>query len=138
MVKFHRPSNLSILLHSISIITCQLIASVIFVDADDTKRRAAFISMCNVISIASLILARNDKQLVNNASADPSGLRVGFANPAPLELDMIPNPQNQYIHQGYSSVMIPELVTLPPTELPATVQQSNFRSCGASDYVTPK
>lgn len=125
MVKFHRPSNLSILLHSISIITCQLIASVIFVDADDTKRRAAFISMCNVISIASLILARNDKQLVNNASA-------------PLELDMIPNPQNQYIHHEYSSVMIPELVTLPPTELPATVQQSNFRSCGASDYVTQK
>lgn len=102
MIKLHRPSNITIILQGLSIIVSQLAVNVIYIKNDQNLERSLLMSLCSIISISSILMAKNDKkheQPNNN-----------------LEIDM---PMPQYVQNDF-------IQEIPISELAPTIQATNL------------
>lgn len=103
MIKLHRPSNITIILQGLSIIVSQLAVNVIYINNDQNLERSLLMSLCSIISISSILMAKNDKKQTEQPNNN-------------LEIDM---PMPQYVQNDF-------IQEIPISELAPTIQATNL------------
>lgn len=103
MIKLHRPSNITIILQGLSIIVSQLAVNVIYIKNDQNLERSLLMSLCSIISISSILMAKNDKKQTEQPNNN-------------FELDM---PMPQYVQNDF-------IQEIPISELAPTIQATNL------------
>jgi hypothetical protein len=121
MIKLRRPSNVSIILLTCSIITSQLSTTIIFAD-NQNMERSVMNAVCNIVSLVSILLSKGPDKI---PYMNPTTLKECLHNTSCLcpITDPFTTPNQMYMPSGTMEEHsnIPELSVV--SNQPGTVQQ---------------